>query len=83
MMTFPPHKAGLTLEHNGYKDYYDTIEYGVANEDEFGSWIPGEREKALETGEVWTLHWYPETPVGFHRLAAASLEKLLEAANAV
>lgn len=80
-MEFPKHKAGLALEHNVYKGYHDPVERGVADEDEH--WINDEeREKALATGEIWTLQWYPDTPVGFHRLAAASLESLLEHANA-
>lgn len=79
-MKFPPHKAGLTLSHNEYKNYYYSIENGVAEED--GSWVSDvEREKALETGEIWVLRWYPETPVGFHHIAASTLEALMEATN--
>lgn len=80
-MIFPKHDCSLTLEHNGYKDYYYTIEQAVSEEDEVGGgWIQGEREKALKIGEIWSLQWYPHTPIGFHRLVAASLEKLLAVA---
>lgn len=38
-----------------------------------------EKQKALDTGEIWTLQWYPETPVGFICVAASSLTVLLKA----
>jgi hypothetical protein len=25
---------------------------------------------------VWILHWYPDTPVGFHSIGASSLDAL-------
>ena len=75
----PTHKCGLYLEHNQYKDYYDSIEEGVASLD---SWVSEEeRQKALATGEIWVLQWYPDTPVGFNRLAASSLEAVVENAR--
>ena len=36
-----------------------------------------ERDKAIDTGSVWILHWYPETPVGFYVAGASSLANLL------
>ena len=80
-MKLPAHKCGLYLEHNTYKDLYSSIAGAVEDED---SWAgPGERERCLGTGELWTIQWYPNTPVGFYRLAASTLEALLDAANAV
>lgn len=38
-----------------------------------------EREKALENNTVWSIQWYPQTPVGFCRLKASSLGALVEA----
>lgn len=78
-MTFPKH-VSMSLEHNNYKGVYDSIETAVAEEDENEAWVNAEeRQKVLDTGELWTLHWYPDTPVGFCRRSAASLEKVLEA----
>ena len=85
-MNFPPHKCGLYLEHNRYKDYYDSIETAVQEIDEecHNAWInPQERQVCLDTGELWSLQWYPDTPVGFHRVVGASLEAVLLAAEAV
>jgi len=80
-MKLPVHKCGLYLQHNRHLDMYESIEQGVAEADEMDSWIPGERQKALGTNNIWTLQWYPETPVGFCHLTAATLEKLLEKVN--
>lgn len=69
----PRHKCGLYLEHNAHKDVYQTIEdyYKLEHfisEDEY--------QKAIATDNVWNLHWYPETPIGFHCIAASSLEAI-------
>lgn len=81
-MQFPKHDASLHLTHNQHKAYYETvqeaIERGTYSET---AWVsPEQRQKALATGEVWDLQWYPRTPVSFHRLLAADLEALLAAA---
>ena len=79
---FPAHKCGLYLEHNTYRDSYLTIEEAVVEIDSGEFWVsPEERAKALETKEIWTLHWYPDTPVGFIEVAASTLEAVLDAAK--
>ena len=73
MNWLPKHKCGLYLEHNAHKDVYETVEeyykreYFIS-EDEY--------QKAIATDNVWNLHWYPETPIGFHCIAASSLEAI-------
>lgn len=43
-------------------------------------WISEEdRAEALEKNSVWSIQWYPDTPVGFYSKYASSLPKLLEA----
>ena len=73
---FPSHKAGLSLEHNQHKNYYDKAEAWIADND----WCDWENEaakqKAIDTDEIWTLQWYPETPVGFCAIAAPTLADL-------
>ena len=79
-MNFPEHKCGLYLTHNAYRDYHLSIEEAVAQFDSDyrrNSWLPGEREKALATGDIWELQWSPNTPVGFQLRLAASLEAVL------
>ena len=80
--TLPSHSCGLYLEHNAYKCLYESVEHAVADLED--AWIsPEERVKALETGDIWTLQWYPDTPVGFYLLAASNLDVLLDRARCV
>lgn len=79
---FPPHKAGLSLEHNEHLNYYETPEQHIANcelAEDFES--PAEMQKAIDTNSIWVLHWYPETPVGFYRVAAPTLYDVLRLAH--
>lgn len=42
-------------------------------------WVsPEEREKAIANNSVWSIQWYPDTPVGFCILYASSFEALIE-----
>ena len=69
----PKHRCGLHLSHNEHRDVYETVEdfYDV---DSFISME--EFTKAISEDSVWVLHWYPETPIGFHRIAASTLEAI-------
>lgn len=79
---FPPHKGELNLTHNEHKSSYRTVAQYIADRPEEYSdsdWVSEEQKaKAIETNELWTLHWYPETPIGFCLFHAADLEALLE-----
>lgn len=80
---FPKHKCGLYLTHNEYKDYYQTIEQAIEEQDARNTeWVtPTERQKAIETGSIWVLQWYPDTPIGFFTAAASDLDVLLFEVN--
>ena len=82
---FPEHACGLYLEHNAHRDYYQTTAEWIRKDNEREcpyEWVNDEQnQKAIETGEIWTLQWYPRTPIGFIALAAADLDVLLEAAR--
>ena len=82
----PKHEASLHLTHNQHKDYYETVSEAIDNGTHgytVDCWVSEEqRLKAIATNECWTLHWYPDTPVGFCLLSAADLAPLLEAAAA-
>lgn len=82
----PPHKGSLSIEHNEHTTNYQTVaEYlsdtqWAPSEDE---WVtPTSKERAIATNSLWTMRVYPNTPVGFYRLAGATLEELLVAACA-
>jgi len=83
-MKFPEHKAGLYLTHNQHRDIYLTVEQWEADYDMADYWVSdSERALAVATDSVWELQWYPETPVGFYLVMAASLEAVLEAAEKI
>lgn len=55
-------------------------EYGFYTGDDKDriAWVSDdEREKAIADNSVWTLQWYPRTPVGFECLGASSLSAIL------
>lgn len=82
---FPAHKCGLFLTHNEHRDYYETIEKWLDGQGQHvtdDEWVSDEqRKKAIETDNCWVLQWYPDTPVGFNKLAACDLDVLLAAAK--
>ena len=69
----PKHKCGLHISHNEHRDVYETVEEFYEMDDFISK---AEWEKAVAEDSVWVLHWYPETPVGFHRIAASTLEAI-------
>jgi len=73
MNWLPEHKCGLYLSHNDHRDYYETVEE-YYNREQFIS--DQEWEKAVATDSVWTLQWYPDTPVGFYIVSASTLEAI-------
>jgi len=68
----PAHKCGLYLEHNAHKDVYESVA-DYYEEDDF---INGSFAQCISADEVWSLQWYPNTPVGFHRICAPTLDSL-------
>lgn len=84
-MQFPPHKCGLFLSHNEHRDYYMKLaEWLKESPQQQISWESKEAEKrAIESDEIWVLQWYPETPVGFHCIAAPTIDELLQWANEI
>jgi hypothetical protein len=83
---WPKHAAELLVSHNAHKNYYEKIDEAIGGD---GSTYPrdefpdeAEVQKAIATDSVWTIQWYPDTPVGFCRVCAATLSRALEHANA-
>jgi hypothetical protein len=73
MNWLPEHKCGLYLSHNEHRDFYETVEKSYKAVD-FVS--PEEWHKAIAEDSVWVLQWYPDTPIGFYRIAASTLEAI-------
>lgn len=81
---WPRHAAGMSISHNEHKNVYETVEQYIRP---FGAQDPDdsfvseeERQKAIETNELWEIHWYPDTPVGFYRVRASTFEAALAGA---
>lgn len=41
---------------------------------------PAEQQRMKDTNTIWTLQWYPITPVGFNAINGASLDFVIDAA---
>ena len=76
----PAHKCSLHLGHNAHHDVYQSASDWCKHNDEYGTyeWQNEEaKQRAIATGEIWTMKWYPNTPVGFNAVAAPTLQELL------
>lgn len=75
----PKHKCSLYIQHNDHKSFYESVESWVIDNDDMYSWKSvTTKQEAIDTDSVWTIQWYPDTPIGFISLAAPTLESLLE-----
>ncbi len=73
-----PEHIGMFIEHNEHKMYYDPIEKAVNDIDD-SKWVsPEEKQKALETNEIWSIQWFPKTPIGSYTFYASTLEALFK-----
>jgi hypothetical protein len=76
MNWLPKHECGLYLEHNSHKDCYESVDSFYDHLDD-SQWVSDEEHiKAIDEDSVWTLQWYPNTPIGSHTIAASSLEAI-------
>ena len=74
MNWLPKHKCSLYLTHNEHKSCYESVTDYYIRGEEFVS--PEEYQKCVDTDNVWSLQWYPDTPVSFFVIRAASLESI-------
>ena len=86
MVVWPKHDGGLHITHNQHHAYYETAEKWADDNDHHPApydWAsPEERAKAIAEDSIWTLQWYPNTPVGFNSVCASTFEACLAAAMA-
>lgn len=72
--------TNVHLGFNGHTAYYESpADYYSNQPGAVPSW-PSEEEKnkAFSENSVWTLQWYPRTPISFYLIAASSLPALIE-----
>jgi hypothetical protein len=68
----------LTLNDENALNYQSVREWLEYEDDRDDGWVsPEERERAVATNRMWSLQWYPTTPIGFNRLRASTLSSLL------
>ena len=77
----PPHKGSMILTVDGHKAVYESVEDYLKGFGEEHTSFSSDEEKrlAIETDTIWELQWYPDTPVGFYCIGAASPEALMAA----
>lgn len=80
-MEFPKHMS-LHISHNPHKEYYETVKQYLDNYEQFRDCISKEDlEICIKENELWELHWYPNTPIVFHKIHSYSLKRCLELAK--
>lgn len=82
---FPKHEAALFLAHNEHRNYYEKAEVFIDELKQRGCcWKDdASQQRAVQTDSIWTLQWYPRTPVTFTLIAAPTLEELLQYAKEI
>jgi hypothetical protein len=78
MIKLPYHDAALYLQHNEHKNMYEEASQWIADNDMYDWENEEAKQRAIETDSIWTIQWYPNTPVGFNAVAAPTLEELLQ-----
>jgi hypothetical protein len=76
-------KAGVTLEVNDHRSVYESAEETLDTFADLGFKVDeGIRRKIIETDTLIDLHFYPDTPVGFHKIIHYDLDAALDMALA-
>ena len=57
------------------KEDLEDSDFSVTCPDEFETLE--EMNKAIDTNEIWTCIWYPDTPIGCYKVAAATFEECI------
>lgn len=82
VIMLPRHACSLSIEHNQGRDYYQDVATYLKDHDDMGAcpyvWKDDEaKARAIAMNEIWTMQWYPDTPIGFYSVAAPTLGELL------
>ncbi len=82
LASLPPHKCELTIQHNPQRSHYESVREHLGNlEVDAQDFVSAEDyEAALAGDELWNIHWYPDTPVGFYSTYGTTLFNALSAA---
>jgi hypothetical protein len=78
--------CSLSINHNDHHNMYETLEQvfehhgGDPKSDYYGDIPPDERAAMIAADSLWTLHIYPNSPVGFNVYHGATLDAAIDAA---
>lgn len=78
-------KAGVNIEVNEHRNYYETAKVYIEQLDERGpihEVNPAIMRKMIETDTIINIHFYPRTPVGFYSVYHYDLDAALDEALA-
>lgn len=81
-MQLPKHEV-LYLEHNPHKKIFKPVEEWIKLQGydwEYEWRDNSSKMRSIATNDIWILHWYPKTTVGFIAIAAPTLDELLDMA---
>lgn len=76
----------ITCNNNGanYETIKEMLDRDAANDEKSRYYSDddfvdiGERQRCIDTNVLWTCQWYPDTPVGFCLLHAATFDGLMK-----
>jgi hypothetical protein len=76
--------VALHLSRNDHATSYQSAEERIKDgendlADYFRGTDPAELQRMKDTNTIWTLHWYPDTPIGFCTSHGATLEAAIDA----
>lgn len=75
--------SSLTISFNDHAANYCDVKKAIEYYDYYAHAdfvSDAEKDRAIETNSVWTVHWYPNTPVGFFCVGASTLEAAIKGA---
>lgn len=74
--------CSISITHNDNHTYYRSAEETMADDpgDYYSEVSEQDRAKMIEQDSIWTIHEYPNTPVGFNVWHAASLDAAIDSA---
>lgn len=76
-----PKHICMNIQHNPHKGMYQTaLDWVLDRQAEGHEFWHHDRQQILDTDEIWTITWCPNTPVGSCFVAAATLYRALELA---
>jgi len=61
------------------QQWHDEFNFYTGKDGDIISWVSDEeRIKAIRENNVWTVQWYPRTPISFYCIGASSLATAIE-----